>query len=158
MQRPPPFEREELLSASEPLFTQSREVRFQEVDAALTIYFPRVLEHFSDAYLAMLQAGGVDVPRLLRENAWVAPLVHAEADYLGPMRFGDAISVEVVRTKVGETSYSVGYRTRSADGKRTLAIGHTTHVIVDGTTFKPKKIPDDVRRALFEGVLRERPR
>jgi acyl-CoA thioesterase FadM len=148
MARPPPFERAELEGATASRLEEARTVRFQDVDAAGTIFFPRILEYFADAYVALLLARGVDVPARLREKAWFAPLVHAEGDFLAPMRFGDRVRVAVVAAKVFSSSYAVGYRIRAAEADRALAVGHTVHVVVDGATFQSIPVPDEVRSAL----------
>lgn len=148
MSRPPTIERDALERAESAIFTRSSKVRFQDVDAAGTVFFPRVLEMFADTYLALLDDGGLDLPRRLREGGWVAPIVHAEVDFLAPMRFGDAFLAEIVATHVGSTSFAVGHRLRAAGGGKVLAVGHTAHVVVDATTFRPTPVPSDLRAAL----------
>ena len=147
MARPLPFTREEILDATSVLFFQPRKVRFQDVDAAGTVFFPRIIEYFADTYLAMLDERGVDVARRLRKLEWAIPLAHVEADFLGPMRFGDHLVVEVVGARLAETSFAVAHRVRTPDGTRGLAYGQTVHVVVDGTTFRPTPIPEEIRRA-----------
>ena len=73
------FSRDAILGATEALASQSRPVRFQDVDAAGTIFFPKVYEYFSDAYLDLLLAAGLDVPGSLARRESAAPLVHSEA-------------------------------------------------------------------------------
>ncbi len=128
------------MRAETSLHTVRRVVRFQDVDAAGTIYFPRVLEYFADNYIDLLVHVGLDVPTLLREKRWAAPLAHAEADFLRPLFFGDAVDVEVVALKVGKTSATFGHRIRTGGGEPS-AIGHTVHVFVDPTVFKPIPVP-----------------
>jgi YbgC/YbaW family acyl-CoA thioester hydrolase len=138
-----PFERDVLANARDVLFTMRRAVRFQDVDAAGTIYFPRILEYFADAYVELLLGAGLDVPKLLKEKRWAAPLAHAEADFLRPLFFGDVVDVDVVALKVGKTSATFGHRLRDASGKA-AAIGHTVHVFVDPTTFQPIAVPKEL--------------
>lgn len=144
----PRFTKEALLEAAHVLHSQPREVKFQEVDAAGTIYFPRVLEYFGDAYMGLLSSGGLDVAGEIRRAEWFAPLAHAEADYLAPMRFGDRVRVEVVRTELGRSSALIGYRIRGAGDETVRAVGQTAHVFVDGRSFKPIEIPAAARQAL----------
>jgi len=120
-----------------------RTVKFQDVDAAGTIYFPRVLEYFADAYMEVLRAAGLDVPLMLREASMAAPLAHAEADFMRPMVFGDDLDVDVVAVKVGKTSASFGYRIRK--GADIAAVGQTVHVFVDPKTFKSTDAPPQLR-------------
>jgi YbgC/YbaW family acyl-CoA thioester hydrolase len=146
---PPLFTRDELVAPARPLFAEPRLVRFQDVDAAGTIYFPRVLEYFADAYLGLLRAAGLDVPRMLRERSHAAPLKHAEADFLRPLFFGDEVIAEVVRARVGTTSVHFGHRLRKPAGE-VCCVGQTTHVFVDGASFKPTPVPDALRVFIAE--------
>jgi YbgC/YbaW family acyl-CoA thioester hydrolase len=141
------FDAKEIREGSVVRFAETRLVRFQDVDAAGIIFYPRVLEYMSDVYIAMLMSAGWDLPRELGQSPVGTPLVHAEADYLAPLRFGDRVSVEVVGVKLGQTSFTVGYRVRT-DGGVVAAIGQTVHVCLDRTTFKPHAIPEALREML----------
>lgn len=141
------FDRETLTNASDVAFSDARAVRFQDVDAAGIVFFPRVLEYMSDAYIGMLTARGIHLPKAIEAGGYRIPLVHAEADYLAPMRFGDPIRVEVVALDVGRSSFRVGYRIKHEDG-RTAAVGQTAHVCVGLPVFSSIPIPEDLRAAL----------
>ena len=141
------FSRDAILGATEALASQSRPVRFQDVDAAGTIFFPKVYEYFSDAYLDLLLAAGLDVPGSLARRESAAPLVHSEADYLAPLRFGDEVVVEVVLARVGATSTAYAHRILRLDGT-VAVIGQTVHVWVSAKTFEPVPVPDALRAYL----------
>lgn len=141
------FESETLLDAEGALFSEARTVRFQEVDAAGIVFYPRVFEYMSDAYVSFLGARGIHLPKAIEANEYRAPLIHVEADYRAPMRFGDAIHVDVVAVTVGRTSFHLGYRIRHADG-RVAAVGQTSHVCVGIPGFRPIPIPEELRAAL----------
>lgn len=145
--RPAPFARDDLVRFDRaPIVSQRRVVRFQDVDAAGTIFFPRVLEYMADAYQEVLERAGIDVPRILRDRVMAAPLAHAEADYLAPMLFGDAVEVEVVCARIGSKSVTFGHRIKKGD--TVAAVGATVHVFVDGETFQPIGVPDALRTYL----------
>lgn len=141
------FENEALAGATDVIFSEARAVRFQDVDAAGIVFFPRILEYMHDAYMAFLAGCGMHLPRSIEASDYRIPLVHAEADYFAPMRFGDPITVEVVGVRIGRTSFQVGYRVRHADG-RVAAVGQTAHVTVGLPKFAPMPIPDELRAAL----------
>ncbi|TKD05257.1 acyl-CoA thioesterase [Polyangium fumosum] len=138
---------DDLVHASTVLHAEPRPVRFQDVDAAGIIYFARVLEYFHDAFLSLLRRAGIDLPGILQEGKWGMPLGHAEADYLGPMRFGDDVVVEIVRLTLSERSLHVGARVRSTEG-RVLAIGQAVHVCIDRETFRSRRLPEETVAAL----------
>jgi len=141
------FTASEIEAVTDPLFVEQRTVRFQDIDAAGIIFYPRVLEYFSDAYMAMLAARSFDVPAMLRERQVGLPLVHAEADYRSPLRFGDAVEVQVAKAKVGETSFTLGYRVYTAN-RRIASLGQTVHVCIDGQSFRPRPLPEALRALL----------
>lgn len=151
MAPPLAFTHAELRDALDVLYTSERAVRFQDVDAAGTVFFPRFFEYASDAYIELLARGGCDLAGDIAAKRWAAPLVHAEADFHAPLRFGDALVAEVVRARVGTTSYTLGFRVRAqSEPSRVCATVITVHVSIDPATFKPAPVPDAVRRALTE--------
>ena len=90
----------------------------------------------------LLEKAGLDVPRMLKERTLAAPLAHAEATFLHPLFFGDRVAVEIRRARLGKTSVTIGHRLVK-DG-RTMAIGTTAHVFVDGKTFKKAEVPPEL--------------
>lgn len=143
----PRFSSHDLLHATQVLHAERRPVRFQDIDAAGIIYFARVLEYFHDAFVSFLALRGIDLPGILRDGAFGMPLGHAEADYLGPMRFGDEVVVEIVQLSLSERSLLIGYRARSTT-ERVLAIGQAVHVCIDRQTFRSIAIPTELRDKL----------
>jgi acyl-CoA thioesterase FadM len=81
---------------------------------------------------------------MLARRELAAPLVHAEADYLAPLRFGDDVRVELVLAVLGASSTAYAYRIKKPDGQ-VAATGETRHVWVDGATFRPTALPAALR-------------
>lgn len=144
---PSHFDTKAILAAQPALHSQTRAVKFQDVDAAGTIYFARTFEYFSDAYLALLMKAGLDVPGMLARREQAAPLVHAEADYLAPLFFGDQVEVEVVLAQLGTSSTRFAYRVLKADGTP-AAVGQTHHVWIDSKRFQSCPMPPVLRAYL----------
>jgi 1,4-dihydroxy-2-naphthoyl-CoA hydrolase len=141
------FERDDLKLSRPHAFVDRRAIRFQDIDAAGIIFYPRVLDMFHDVYVAFLAFAGSPLPEVLKRGSWLAPVRHAEADYFKPLRFGDEISVEICRAHVAETEATLGYRIARAGGGEVCAVGQVVHTFVD-TSFKRMPIPEGVRRAL----------
>lgn len=144
-----PFSLDRLRDAPTALRATPFAVRFQDVDAAGTMFYARYFDWASEVYLAQLLAGGVDVPGMLARRELAIPLRHVEADYTAPLFFGDAVVVELVAADVGTTSFALGFRVRAAgDRARRHALLQTAHVCIDPGTFRPVPVPDLVRAAL----------
>jgi 1,4-dihydroxy-2-naphthoyl-CoA hydrolase len=145
------FERERLLAASPRAFVRERVVRFQDVDAAGIIFFARAFEYFHDAYVEFLDANGAALPAALRERSWAAPLRHAEADYLRPLRFGDQIAVALVAAHVEPTEVTIGYRVARAGSDEVAVVGQCVHTFIDPERFARRPMPDELRM-IFESL------
>lgn len=139
------FERDVLKRAPR-AFKVGREVRFQDVDAAGVIFYPRLLEYFNDAYLAYLSSVGQPLHASLGRTPWISPVRHAEADFLRPLRFGDAIEVAIVgaatRPETEPSEVTLGFRITRSAGDEAAALGQVVHTFVDSKTFKRTPIPD----------------
>lgn len=130
------------------LFAAPRGVLFQEVDAAGVVFFGHFFSYFHDAYVAWLGSIGIDLATVIEERVWIAPLVHAEADYARPLRFGDAFLVEVERAELGASSMTVWFRICSPDEARTFATGKTVHAFIDPETRTKLPPPDGLASVL----------
>ena len=134
------------------------EVRFQDVDAAGIVYFPRLISYFHDAYVAVLAARGLPLHELLQTSPWIAPIRRAEADFLRPVRFGDRLHASLVRAQASQSSISLGWRlTSGGDGcsgapaEVVHATGKTVHTFVD-RSFRRADLPDEMRRAFADAL------
>jgi YbgC/YbaW family acyl-CoA thioester hydrolase len=137
-------------------FRTPMKVRFQDVDAAGIVFYPRFFEYFHDAYVACLDDGGAPLARGIAEKAWAAPLRRVFAEYLRPLRFGDSFDAEIVGVKIDGTDVNVGYRVTRSNGE-VVAVGTELHVFVDPLSFRRARVlPDAVRAAMAPLIILER--
>jgi len=143
------FDRDRLKLAPSSAFTLELPIRFQDVDAAGIIFYPRALELCHDAYVAFLEKVGLPLHEVLR-GPWLAPVRHAEADYLKPLRFGDRVEVALVgahfETMPNPTEVTLGFRV--ARGTEAAILVQTIHTFVERKTFQRTGVPDELRKAL----------
>jgi 1,4-dihydroxy-2-naphthoyl-CoA hydrolase len=144
------FERERLRERSEHAFAREMPIRFQDVDAAGIIFYPRVLELCHDVYVEFLASAGFPLPEALR-GPFITPIRHAEADYLRPLRFGDRVEVAIVAAHTGArsptTEVTLGYRIANLNGNEPAAVAQTVHTFVDRKTFERVSIPEALEQA-----------
>lgn len=127
------------------------QVRFQDTDAAGIVFYARVFDFFHDAYAALLTAAGAPLHQVIARREWAAPLVHAEADYVAPLRFGDEIDVLVGPCSVDAgklvNRYRIVGRGEPASARPKMT-GSTVHIYVDPRTFQRTAIPDALIQSL----------
>ncbi|MCA9490399.1 MAG: acyl-CoA thioesterase [Myxococcales bacterium] len=143
------FSRRALIEAPEG-FARDQHVPFHHVDAAGIVFYGRVFEWFHELYVAFLADVGFPLPEQLRGGT-IAPLAHADADYLSPLRFGDPIRVAMVQSGVTADRVRLGYRVTGPSGP--AVVGSAVHVFVDPRTFQRTPMPPGLRAA-FERLSR----
>ncbi len=92
-------------------YTSIQKIRFDDVDGAGIVYYPRFLHlchaAFEDFFDATAPFG---YPALITEKRLGFPTVHLEADFQAPLSYGDTAVVTLAVTKVGTSSMTLGYQ------------------------------------------------
>lgn len=144
------FERERLLQRAESAFALELPIRFQDVDAAGIIFYPRVLELCHDVYVEFLASVGYPLPEMLK-GPFIIPIRHAEADYLRPLRFGDRVEVAIIAAQTGPrlppTEVTLGYHISNIENDEPAAVAQTVHTFVDRRSLERVPIPEGLERA-----------
>ena len=81
-------------------FIYKRRIAFHETDAAGVVYFANYFRLAEEAETHALASLGSIVTR----DGYLYPRVHAEADYLAPLRFFDEVSVHAHIIRIGSSS------------------------------------------------------
>jgi YbgC/YbaW family acyl-CoA thioester hydrolase len=134
-------------------FTTDHRVRFDEVDAAGIAYFARYFTWCHDAMDAMFAPLEGGYSGLVMGRRLGLPAVHAEADYVAPVRFGEEVRIAVTVERLGRSSVTARFDvTRAAGGERVATLRHVV-VLTDLAAMKSRPLPDDVRAVLERHVL-----
>jgi len=132
-----------------------RPVRFEEVDAAGILFFPRFLGYAHEAmesFFAELDGG---YPRLILERGVGLPAVDVKSRYAAPVRYGDTVRIETVTSRLGGRSAVLSYRVlRERDGVLAAEIDHTV-VTTALAEMKSVEMPADVRAVFERHLVRE---
>lgn len=121
-----------------------------DTDMAGILYFARQFRFAHDALEDFMESEGLSFDRLFHNNDFVYVIVHAEADYLRPVKVGDRLDIQVTVEKIGETSFTINYRIyRSPE---LIGTAKTVHVTMDAKTREKILIPDEFRAILQKHV------
>ncbi len=83
-----------------PAFIYERHIAFHETDAAGVVYFANFFHLAEEAETHALASLG----SIVTKDGYLYPRVHAEADYLAPLRFFDKVSVHCHIISMGSSS------------------------------------------------------
>ncbi|MCB9665688.1 MAG: acyl-CoA thioesterase [Alphaproteobacteria bacterium] len=122
---------------------------FSETDAAGIVHFSRFFVWMEDAEHALLRSFGQPVHLFDDEGERLFPRVHAEADYLRPLRFDEEAAVEVWIDRRSTRSVTYRFAIRRPEGAL-AAVGRTVVVFArptpEGMAATP--FPAELARAL----------
>lgn len=133
-------------------FTTELSVRFPDVDAAGIVYFAKAFDYAHLAWEELLAAGGLPLHEAIPGRPWILPLIHAEADYRRPMRFGERLRVEANLTDVGASTVTLRYALRGAEGELRATVT-LVHCAVDKTSARRIPLPEEVLAVLGRAGL-----
>lgn len=127
-------------------FRTSVEVRFGDVDHAGIVFYPHFFIYFHEAFEKFFNDAGLAYHLLIGDRHVGFPTVHIETDYKAPLKYGDALDIEVSVPKLGERSATFRYVCfRHRDGVHACT-AEITCACVDMRSFTAMTIPDDLRR------------
>src|SRR3972149_10284133 len=112
------------------MYTLQTVVRLHDTDAAGLLFFANQFKMAHDAYESFLEHLGFSFARVLRDEDFLLPIVHAEADYKERLRAGDRLAVRVKIEKIGDSSFVLSYDLLAA-GDRSVGTVQTGHVCTD---------------------------
>ena len=75
--------------------SMEREVRFEEVDPMNIVWHGRYPSYFEDGRQVLGKRYGISYQHF-RDNRVAAPIKQMHIDYVRPLRFGDAMSIETI--------------------------------------------------------------
>jgi acyl-CoA thioester hydrolase len=124
--------------------------RYAEVDQQGVVFNAHYLTWFDEASTAFFDHLGLPFTEV---NDWGldVQVVHAEIDYLLPIRWRDAVRVRTRCESTGTTSFTLAFDVLRCDdvGADVIAVrGRNTYVVVSTDDWASREIPPQLRAAL----------
>ncbi len=129
------------------MFRYETKIRLYDTDAAGILFFANQFKFVEEAYEAFLEKNGIILKEFLLKSDFIVPIVHAESDFLSPLRPGDKIIIEIDLLNKSENSFSLSHKI--INGENNLCgKGNTVHVCVSRKNFKKISIPENIDKML----------
>jgi len=117
------------------------------VDRAGVLFYPELFRHAHDACEAFLAHIGEPLHQVLAAGEMALPVVHAEADYLAPLRHGVEVEAAVTVGDIGDTSFRLDCTFYTPVGDL-AARARSVHVCIDAGSGRPLSLPAALRKRL----------
>jgi acyl-CoA thioester hydrolase len=124
--------------------------RYAEIDQQGVVFNGHYLTWFDEACGAFLDHVGVTYSELVDQGVDVQ-VVHAELDYIAPVRWRDRAGVGVTCVAMGTTSFSLAFEVVRIDesGARAVAVrGRNVYVVLSTKDWTKQVVPEHLREAL----------
>jgi YbgC/YbaW family acyl-CoA thioester hydrolase len=130
-------------------YVQRLRVRFDEVDFARIVYYPRLFGYchwvFEDFFAA---EAGMAYSEVLQKRRIGFPVVSAKADFRSPLRFGDTCRISMEAIHLGRRSLACRYRLYLGETEQLCAEIEVTAAVISMDDFTPVDLPADFRALL----------
>lgn len=126
-------------------YTHMWTVKFGQVDQAGILYYPELFDSFHHGVEAFLDSVGFPLHELVVGEEIGMPIVHAEADYIAPIRFGTTVGIEIT-VSMGDSSLTF-FGSGHVDDEEVFSVTEK-HATIDMTSFESIPVPKNLRKTL----------
>lgn len=130
-----------------PTFETSVTIRFEDADPAGIVFYPRAIALAHGVIEDLIRQTELGWQGWFENHGLAAPVRHAEADFLAPMRAGETLRARAWVEKLGETSGTFSVEFLGNEGETRARI-RTVHVLIDRSTGQPVAMTQEIRAAL----------
>lgn len=127
-------------------------IAFDDADSEGIVFFGNYFRLAHRALEQWLPLVGIPWSEWFSHADYGVPLRHVEADYLGPLRPGQAVEIGIGVRDLGESSVTFAYDFRVGD--RPTSALTTAHVFVNRHTRQKTAIPESLRARLEAARLK----
>ncbi len=129
------------------MFSCKIDVNFFHADPAGVIFFANIFNLAHTAYENMISEAQLE-RSYFYDNDFAIPIIHAEVDFKKPIFPGSKIRVNIIVTKLKDSSFELKYLFYDDDEELTAQV-KTVHVMISKDSWQKTNIPPD----LFEFLL-----
>jgi acyl-CoA thioester hydrolase len=106
-------------------------IYYEDTDCGGVVYYANYLKYFERARTEYLESRGWSVAALM-EQGTVFVVVHAEADYRSPARYGETLVIETVVSDMTPASFTFAHVVKDKASGRVVVEGSARLAVTDG--------------------------
>ncbi|MGA9355707.1 MAG: thioesterase family protein [Terriglobales bacterium] len=129
-------------------------VRYAETDQMGVVYHANHFIWFEVGRVELLRQLGFSYKNMETQDDCFIAVVDARCRYKAPVHYDDEVIVRTYLTNVREKVIHFGYELLSAEDRRALAEGETTHIVANAQ-MKPRRLPEKYMTVFRAAVERK---
>jgi acyl-CoA thioester hydrolase len=111
------------------------------------VYYSNYLAYFEVARVEYLRAAGI-LYRDVEAGGVSAAVIRAHVHYVSPAHFDDELTIATRITEMTRIRIRIEYEVSREADKRLVADGYTEHVLLEHVSFRPIRIPPEIRERI----------
>ena len=123
-------------------------VYYEDTDAGGVVYHTGYLRFFERGRTEWLRSLGYSQARLVDETGLLFTVVSLTTQFRQPARLDDLLTVRTQVQEFGGATVTFGQQIIRDPESEPLASGVVRVACLDATTFRPRRMPDDLRREM----------
>ena len=135
------------------MFNTHLYVRLYDTDAAGILYFGNQFRFAHESFEQFLDSEGIYFKHLFDQETFIFVIVHAQSDYLAPLRVGDKLDVSLAVSHIGKTSFEITYTFSKSDTNLLVGRSKTVHVCLNKASHTKEPLPDTILSILKKHIL-----
>jgi acyl-CoA thioester hydrolase len=125
-------------------------IYYEDTDCGGVVYYANYLKYFERARTQYLEERGLSVAGLMNEGT-VFVVVHAEADYRSPARYGETLVIHTVLSDMTAASVIFAHVVKDKASGRVVVEGSARLAVTD-ENGKVKRLDKDIVAILKTGL------
>ena len=130
-------------------FKTTVRVHYRDVDMQKVVHNSNYLHYAEIGRVEFLRHRGMTYQEVVARFSIEMVLAESHCYFKKPARYDDLLEIRVGIGEIRNSSFKVAYEIYRPSSEDVIALIRTHHVCVDGETFKPVRIPEEVRE-IFE--------
>ena len=129
------------------MFEDNVRINFFDVDPGGILFFGNYFRYAHATFEKMMESFDFQKD-YFQDDFYAIPIVHTEADYISPVRFGEKIKIVIKLEAVKNSSFILNYEFLDNFNKR-KAVLKTVHVMINKGKIEKVEIPAELKEKLI---------
>ena len=129
------------------MYEYKTRVKLFQTDAAGKLFFSNLFIIAHECYENYFHDNQMKISDIIAEKKFLIPIVHAEADYIGPIYNDECLSVMMAVKEIGNSSFTLNFNIKKQNGNQAAKVT-TVHVTIGCRSGKSILIPEDVKSVI----------
>ncbi|MDD5427638.1 MAG: YbgC/FadM family acyl-CoA thioesterase [Candidatus Omnitrophica bacterium] len=122
-------------------FSIEKKIYYHDTDTGGVVYYSNYFKYMEEARTEYLSGLGIDVADYMAGGILFA-VVHLEADYKSPARYGDKITVSARIDEIGNASIHFTQEVKKADA---VLVSAKVVLVCISDKMKARRVPEDLK-------------